>query len=108
GAATFAEVFFTDVEVPVANVVGEINDGWRITQGSLAHERAGLWVEGVCRLESTVNSLIEVARRRGVDRDSAVRRQLAAFYEQAASLRALGYKGFASFAQARRRPSTPT
>jgi alkylation response protein AidB-like acyl-CoA dehydrogenase len=28
-----------------------------------------------------------------------VRRQIAALYEQAASLRALGYKGFASFAQ---------
>ena len=99
GAASFAEVFFTDVEVPVANVVGEINDGWRITQGSLAHERAGLWVEAICRLESTVRSLVDVARRRGLDRDSAVRRQLAAFYEQASSLRALGYKGFASFAQ---------
>ena len=99
GAANFAEVFFADVEVPAANVVGEVNDGWRITQGSLAHERAGLWVEGVCRLESTVQSLVDVAHRQGMDHDSGVRRQLAAFYEQAASLRALGYKGFASFAQ---------
>ena len=99
GTSGFAEVFFTDVVVPRENLVGELNGGWAITQGSLAHERAGLWVEGVCRLESTVNSLVDVARRRGLDRDSGVRRQLAAFYEQAASLRALGYKGFASFAQ---------
>jgi alkylation response protein AidB-like acyl-CoA dehydrogenase len=99
GAANFAEVFFTDVEVPAANVVGAVNDGWRITQGSLAHERAGLWVEGVSRLEGTVQSLVDVARRQGMDHDSGVRRQLASFYEQAASLRALGYKGFASFAQ---------
>jgi alkylation response protein AidB-like acyl-CoA dehydrogenase len=99
GAANFAEVFFTDVAVPAANVVGEVNDGWRITQGSLAHERAGLWVEGVSRLESTVRSLRDVARQAGLDQDTEVRRQLATFYEQAASLRALGYKGFASFAQ---------
>ena len=45
--ADFAEVFFTDVVVPRENLVGELNDGWRITLGSLAHERAGLWVEGV-------------------------------------------------------------
>jgi alkylation response protein AidB-like acyl-CoA dehydrogenase len=98
-AAHFAEVFFTDVEVPAANLVGGLNDGWRITQGSLAHERAGLWVEGVCRLDATVNGLVEVAKRRGLDQDAGVRRDIATMYEQALSLRALGYKGFASFAQ---------
>jgi alkylation response protein AidB-like acyl-CoA dehydrogenase len=99
GAASFAEVFFTDVAVPKTGLVGGLNDGWRITQGSLAHERAGLWVEGVSRLEATVQSLADLVRRRGLDRDVGVRRQIAALYEQAASLRALGYKGFASFAQ---------
>lgn len=99
GAANFAEVFFTDVAVPRANLVGGLNDGWRITQGSLAHERAGLWVEGVSRLEATVQSLADLARRRGLADDVGVRRQIATLYEQAASLRALGYKGFASFAQ---------
>jgi alkylation response protein AidB-like acyl-CoA dehydrogenase len=99
GAASFAEVFFTDVVVPRGNLVGELDDGWRITQGSLAHERAGLWVESVSRLEYTVGSLIALARRRGLDRDPVVRRRLAEIHERAASLRALGYKGFASFAQ---------
>ncbi|HEU5301522.1 MAG TPA: acyl-CoA dehydrogenase family protein [Acidimicrobiia bacterium] len=99
GAAHFAEVFFTDVEVPVENLVGELNGGWRITQGSLAHERAGLWVEGVSRLESTVDLLVDLARRRGLGEDAGIRRRIATMYEQAASLRALGYKGFASFAQ---------
>jgi len=99
GAANFAEVFFTDVTVPRDNLVGALDDGWRLTQGSLAHERAGLWVESVTRLEHTVGSLIALAQRRGVDRDPVVRRRLAETYERAASLRALGYKGFASYAQ---------
>ncbi len=99
GAAHFAEVFFTDVEVPAANLVGGLNDGWRITQGSLAHERAGLWVEGVARLESTISGLVEIAKRCGLTDDAGVRRRIATVYEEAASLRALGYKGFASFAQ---------
>ncbi|MDQ1468202.1 MAG: hypothetical protein QOH10_2617 [Actinomycetota bacterium] len=99
GKAEFAEVFFTDVAVPRENLVGELNGGWTITQGSLAHERAGLWVEGVARLEQTVLGLVALAKRTGRDLDPVVRRRIAGFYEIAASLRALGYKGFASFAQ---------
>jgi alkylation response protein AidB-like acyl-CoA dehydrogenase len=99
GTAGFAEVFFTDVVVPYEGLVGQLNGGWTITQGSLAHERAGLWVEGVARLEQTVGGLVELAKQTGRDRDPVIRRKLAQFYELASSLRALGYKGFASFAQ---------
>lgn len=99
GQADFAEVFFTDVVVPRENLVGELNDGWRLTQGSLAHERAGLWVEGVARLEAGVSGLAALARRRGVDRDPVVRRRIAEVAQRASTLRALGYKGFASFTQ---------
>lgn len=98
-SAEFAEVFFTDVVAPRENLVGALNDGWRLTQGSLAHERGGLWVEGVARLEQQIGSLLDLARRRGLASDPVVRRRLADAYQRAASLRALGYKGFASFAQ---------
>jgi alkylation response protein AidB-like acyl-CoA dehydrogenase len=97
--ADFAEVFFTDVVVPRSNLVGELNHGWAITQGSLAHERAGLWVEGVARFEQTIDGLIALARRTGGDDDPIIRRKIASAYELASSLRSLGYKGFASFAQ---------
>jgi alkylation response protein AidB-like acyl-CoA dehydrogenase len=99
GVAEFAEVFFTDAIVPKANLVGELNNGWRITMGSLAHERGGLWVAGVSACIRAVDGLIALANRHGLADDPVVRRRLAAAYEQAASLRALGYKGFASFAQ---------
>jgi alkylation response protein AidB-like acyl-CoA dehydrogenase len=99
GTAGFAEVFFTDVVVPREQLVGQLNGGWAITQGSLAHERAGLWVESVARFEQTVDSLVELARRTERDDDPVVRRKIAATYELASSLRALGYKGFAGFAQ---------
>jgi alkylation response protein AidB-like acyl-CoA dehydrogenase len=35
----FAEVFFDDVRVPVANVVGGENNGWTIAKALLGHER---------------------------------------------------------------------
>lgn len=99
GAVEFAEVFLTDVVVPRSALVGELNSGWRITMGSLAHERGGLWVEGVAGAERAVDGLIGIAKRRGLVDDPVVRRRLAEAWEQAASLRALGYKGFAGFAQ---------
>jgi alkylation response protein AidB-like acyl-CoA dehydrogenase len=99
GQAGFAEVFFTDVVVPRDNLVGELNGGWGITQGSLAHERAGLWVESVGRLEQTVAGLVDLAHAQGRSGDAVIRRKIAQFHELASSLRALGYKGFASFAQ---------
>jgi alkylation response protein AidB-like acyl-CoA dehydrogenase len=99
GNADFAEVFFDDVVVPADHLVGTLHDGWRITQGSLAHERAGLWVEGVARLEQTITGLVDLAHRRGVAHDPVVRRRIAEGYQRAASLRALGYQGFASYAQ---------
>jgi alkylation response protein AidB-like acyl-CoA dehydrogenase len=99
GAAEFAEVFFTDVAVPWANLVGRLDEGWRITMGSLAHERGGLWVQSVANVEAAVADLAAMARRRGLVDDAGVRRRLGEVYEQAASLRALGYKGFAGFAQ---------
>ena len=41
GDEEFAEVFFDDVRVPMANLVGELHDGWRVANALLAHERLG-------------------------------------------------------------------
>jgi acyl-CoA dehydrogenase len=41
GAATQAQVFFEDVRVPVANVVGDIDDGWTVAKYLLEFERGG-------------------------------------------------------------------
>lgn len=36
------EVFFTDVRVPISNLVGEENKGWTIAKFLLSHERTGI------------------------------------------------------------------
>jgi len=99
GSTEFAEVFFDDVVVPKRNLVGDLNDGWRITMGSLAHERGGLWVEGVVGAQRALEGLCVMVKRDGQANDPTVRRRLGALSERVESLRALGYKGLSSFAQ---------
>src|ERR1700722_15066749 len=41
GDDEFAEVFFDGVIVPAENLVGKLNDGWRIANALLVHERLG-------------------------------------------------------------------
>ena len=47
GGHTFNEVFFTDVRIPAANLVGELNDGWRLAKVTLGNERISLSTGGV-------------------------------------------------------------
>ena len=46
GGATFNEVFFTNVRIPAGNVVGDVNDGWRLARVTLANERVSLSTGG--------------------------------------------------------------
>jgi len=48
----FNEVFFTDVQVPAENLVGALNEGWRVANGSLGHERTMMWLGFADRLDN--------------------------------------------------------
>jgi len=50
----FNEVFFTDVAVPKENLIGELNNGWAVANGSLGHERTMLWISYAERLEDLI------------------------------------------------------
>ena len=45
GLAKFAEIFLTDVKIPVENMVGPENEGWAVAQTTLASERGVLSFE---------------------------------------------------------------
>jgi alkylation response protein AidB-like acyl-CoA dehydrogenase len=99
----FNEVFFVDVHVPRANLVGPLHGGWPITQGSLAHERAMLWITYAYDVQRVVNALVELGSRevpngRGrIGDDARFRDAVGGFYVDAQALLAMGYRGFSKF-----------
>ena len=48
----FNEVFFTDVRVPAENLVGPLNGGWGVANGSLGHERTMMWLGFADRIDN--------------------------------------------------------
>jgi alkylation response protein AidB-like acyl-CoA dehydrogenase len=50
----FNEVFFNDVRVRAANLIGPLNEGWTVANGSLGHERNMLWLSYADRLAELV------------------------------------------------------
>ncbi|MCD4533048.1 acyl-CoA dehydrogenase family protein [Nocardioides sp. cx-169] len=61
GSADFNEVFLDGVRIPVDRVLGGVDDGWRVANASLGHERSGVGARGV-ELFSQLEDLLALAR----------------------------------------------
>ena len=105
----FNEVFFTDVRVPAKNMLGELNQGWQLTQGSLAHERAMLWIDYAYSLQRAVQAFVDIGDRVGpsgrrLGDDAKFRDAVASFQIDSLAISAMGYRGFAKFMVGRSSP----
>jgi 3-oxochol-4-en-24-oyl-CoA dehydrogenase len=88
GTHEFNEVFFTDVRVPAANVVGAEHDGWRLAKVTLGNERVSLSGEGALWGRGpTANDVIDLVRAHGGTRDPILRQEVARLYSEAETLR---------------------
>src|SRR5690606_29956368 len=79
-ASNFNEVFFTDVRIPHANVLGTVDDGWRLSVALLMNERVAIGASGDGPRGGGVDALVRSARRHGNLGDPVIRQGLADVY----------------------------
>ncbi|MBC5765313.1 acyl-CoA dehydrogenase family protein [Ramlibacter albus] len=69
------EVFFDNVEVPAANLIGEENKGWTYAKHLLSHERTN--IADVNRAKRELERLKRIAKAEGVYEDTRFRDEIA-------------------------------
>src|SRR5207248_2236182 len=99
GESDFCEVFYDHVKIPLRNVVGQLNDGWRVAMATLSFERGTAFLAEQVRLSRRVDELVALAqttpgprgRRRAIDGGEMARR-LARACAEVDALRAMTYR----------------
>jgi alkylation response protein AidB-like acyl-CoA dehydrogenase len=62
GPSNFNEVFFQEARVPLENVIGPLNEGWRVNRTTLSHEHFTLFIGSQARFRSSLDDIVGLAR----------------------------------------------
>ena len=92
GESEFNEVFFDNVHVPRAHLVGELHNGWMVGIGLLMHERATTSILGQANVQVMLQELIALARQQGRHQEPVIRQRLAQLYTESAAMKYYGYR----------------
>ncbi|HEY8517465.1 MAG TPA: acyl-CoA dehydrogenase [Candidatus Binatia bacterium] len=92
GDDDFNELFFDNVRVPRANVVGEINDGWNIAITCLMHERATLTFQRQLQSRTALDDMLASLDER-TRRDPIKRQRFASTFIDSEIIRLTAYRG---------------
>ncbi len=92
GTAEFCEVFFTDARCPKDNVVGGVNNGWKVANSTLAFERGMSATTGYRRFEEEYRLMVSAAKKNGAIEDAGVRQRLMEYYTKIQILRVNGLR----------------
>src|SRR3954467_105151 len=92
GSSPFTETFLTEARAPVANVIGGLNNGWRVTMTTLGNERGGNATTQHVRFQKEFWGLVEEVRKRGKVDDRVLRQELAWAYSIVEIMRIAGLR----------------
>jgi alkylation response protein AidB-like acyl-CoA dehydrogenase len=101
GAAEFAEDFFDGARAPLFNVIGGLNNGWRVTMTTLGYERGASSVQ-YQGFEREFWELVDTARKYGKTADPLVRQQLTWAYTQVQLMKYSSLRTLANMAAGQR------
>ena len=92
GSAEFNEVFFTNVRCPKDNVIGGVNNGWKVAMTTLGFERGTSSTTGHRRFQKEFDEILSQARRRGRDSDPLIRQRLALSWSKIKIMQINGFR----------------
>ncbi|MGB1088923.1 MAG: acyl-CoA dehydrogenase family protein, partial [Alphaproteobacteria bacterium] len=77
GDSEFNEVFFDGARTSSQNLVGEIGEGWRVSNATLAFERGASTLGQQMQFRNELDLVIETAKQNGASKDPAIRARIA-------------------------------
>ena len=98
GEAEFNEIFFTNVEVPRENLLGEIGGGWQVAMTTLLHERGTLGFALGGALETQVTKLVALAKERARE-DPVIRDRVAQEWIELQALKLMNNRSLTTLMQ---------
>ena len=101
-AYSFNQTFFTDMELPAENRIGEENDGWRLAKVTLGNERVSLSGEGALWGSGpSASDLLDLVRRGGRLQDPVLRDRASRLHIESEVLRLIRLRTLTSQLQGR-------
>ncbi len=99
GSAEFYEVFFDNARCPKDNVVGGVNNGWKVAMTTLGFERGTSATTGHRRFEKELEIITAKARENGRIDDPLVRQRLAYAWSKVQIMRINGLRSLTAVVQ---------
>jgi hypothetical protein len=95
-SAEFYEVFFTDARCPKENVVGGLNNGWKVAMTTLGFERGTSATTGHRRFAKELEIITEKAKANGAAEDPIIRQRLADAWSKVQIMRVNGLRSLSA------------
>ncbi len=92
GSADFNEIFITNARCPKENVVGGVNNGWKVAMTTLGFERGSSATTGHRRFLRELDAIIAAAKKNGKADDPLIRQRLATAWSKVKIMEINGYR----------------
>jgi len=102
GTDEFNEVFFSDARCPIDNIVGGLNNGWKVANDTLGFERGMSATTGYRRFAEEYRLMVEKATENGKIADPVIRQGLALYYSKIQIMRINGLRSLTATVSGKR------
>jgi alkylation response protein AidB-like acyl-CoA dehydrogenase len=96
GESEFNELFIDGARIPDENLVGGVNNGWRVATTTLMNERAGLGFALQATLRNEIDDLFDAAIANGAIDDGCIADRLGEIYARVETLRFVAWRALSA------------